>query len=114
MLCIEKVLISENCYLFLNGSFPTWPLPGLQSMAVSNEISGVQEQNNECASVQFYLSVHFKCAQKLLNLYFVRNSNKKGNNCCENIPIQMLFCPVFRQKQFGPKIRLHTERNGHS
>ena len=25
-------------------------------MAVSNEISGVQEQNNECASVQFYLS----------------------------------------------------------
>ena len=83
-------------------------------MAVSNEISGVQEQNNECASVQFYLSVHFKCAQKLLNLYFVRNSNKKGNNCCENIPIQMLFCPVFRQKQFGPKIRLHTERNRHS
>ena len=54
-------------------------------MAVSNEISGVQEQNNECASVQFYLSVHFKCAKKLLNLYFVRNSNKKGNNCCENI-----------------------------
>ena len=26
---------------------------GLQSMAVSNEISGVQEQNIECASVQF-------------------------------------------------------------
>ena len=103
-------------------SFPEWKvclarpisLPGLQSMAVSNEISGVQEQNNECASVQFYLSVHFKCAKKLLNLYFVRNSNKKGNNCCENIPIQMLFCPVFWQKQFGPKIRLHTERNGHS
>ena len=38
-------------------------------MAVSNEISGVQEQNIECASVQFYLSVHFKCAHKILNLY---------------------------------------------
>ena len=38
-------------------------LAGLQSMAVSNEILGVQEQNNECASVPFYLSVHFKCAQ---------------------------------------------------
>ena len=44
-------------------------LAGLQSMAVSNEISGVQEQNIECASVQFYLSAHFKCAHKLLNLY---------------------------------------------
>ena len=41
-------------------------------MAVSNEISGVQEQNNECASVQFYLSVHFKCAQKLLNFVFCK------------------------------------------
>ena len=38
-------------------------------MAVSNEISGVQEQNIECASVQFDLSVHFKCAHKILNLY---------------------------------------------
>ena len=38
-------------------------------MAVSNEISGVQEQNIECASVQFYLSVHFKCAHKILNFY---------------------------------------------
>ena len=38
-------------------------------MAVSNEILGVQEQNIECPNVQFYLSVHFKCAHKLLNLY---------------------------------------------
>ena len=38
-------------------------------MAVSNEISSVQEQNIECASVQFYRSVHFKCAHKILNLY---------------------------------------------
>ena len=38
-------------------------------MAVSNEISGVQEQNIECASVQFCLSVHFKRAHKILNLY---------------------------------------------
>ena len=44
-------------------------LAGLQSMAVFNEISGVQEQNIECASVQFDLSVHFKCAHKILNLY---------------------------------------------
>ena len=42
---------------------------GLQSMAVFNEISGVQEQNIECASVQFDLSVHFKCAHKILNLH---------------------------------------------
>ena len=76
---------------------------GLQSMAVSNEISGVQEQNIECASVQFYLSVHFKCAHKF-EFVFVRNSNKKGNNCCENLPIQRPFCPVFRQELFGPKI----------
>ena len=41
---------------------------GLQSMAVSNEISGVQEQNIECASVQFDLSVHFKCAHKILSV----------------------------------------------
>ena len=38
-------------------------------MAVFNEISGVQEQNIECPSVQFDLNVHFKCAQKILNLY---------------------------------------------
>ena len=38
-------------------------------MAVSNEILGVQEPNIECASVRFYLSVHFKCAHKILNLY---------------------------------------------
>ena len=37
-------------------------------MAVFNEISGVQEQNIECASVQLDLSVHFKCAHKILNL----------------------------------------------
>ena len=37
-------------------------------IAVSNEISGVQAQNIECASVQFYLSVHL-CAHKILNLY---------------------------------------------
>ena len=43
---------------------------GLQSMAVFNEISGVQKQNIECASVQFDQSVHFKCAHKILNLYF--------------------------------------------
>ena len=43
--------------------------PRLQSMAFSNEISGVQEQNMECVSVQFYLSVHFKCAHEILNLY---------------------------------------------
>ena len=33
---------------------------GLQTMAVSNEILGVQEQHIECTSVQFYLSVHFQ------------------------------------------------------
>ena len=33
---------------------------GLQSMIVSNEMSGVHEQNIECASVQFYLCVHIK------------------------------------------------------
>ena len=46
-------------------------------MAVSNEISGVQEQNIECASVQFYLSVHFKCAHKILNLYLQEILTKK-------------------------------------
>ena len=30
---------------------------------------GVQEQNIECVSVQFDLSVHVKCAHKVLNLY---------------------------------------------
>ena len=43
----------------------------LQSMAVSNEISGVQEQSVECASVQFYQSVHFKCAHKIFKLYLL-------------------------------------------
>ena len=86
-------------------------LSGLQGMAVSNEISGVQEQNIECASVQFYLSVHFKCAHKILNLYLHEILTKKVyNDCCENIPIQRLFCPVFRQKQFGPKFDC-TRRN---
>ena len=45
-------------------------------MAVSNEISGVQEQNIECASVQFDLSVHFKCAHKILNLYLKETLTK--------------------------------------
>ena len=35
-------------------------------MAVSNKISGVQEQDIECASVQFYLNMHFKCADIIL------------------------------------------------
>ena len=38
-------------------------------MAVSNEIS--HEQNIKCASVQFYLSVHFKCSHKILNMYLL-------------------------------------------
>ena len=45
-------------------------------MAVSNEISGVHEQNIECASVQFHLSVHFKCAHKILNLYLKETLTK--------------------------------------
>ena len=47
-------------------------------MAVSNEISGVQEQNIECASVQFgqvcTSSVHI---QDFAIILFVLNSNKK-------------------------------------
>ena len=46
-------------------------------MAVSNEILGVQAQNIECASVQFYQSVHFKCAHKILNLYLYEILTKK-------------------------------------
>ena len=80
------------------------PVPGLQSMAVSNEISGVQEQNIECASVQFHLSVHFKCAHKILNLYLKETLTKIVIIVVKNIPMQRLFCPVFRRKQFGPKI----------
>ena len=49
-------------------------------MAVSNEISGVQEQNFECASVQFDLSVHFKCAYKILNLYLKEILTKYTNS----------------------------------
>ena len=73
-------------------------------MAVSNEISGVQEQNIECASVQFDLSVHFKCAHKILNLYLEDTLTKIVIIVVKNIPIQRLFFPVFRRKQFGPKI----------
>ena len=72
-------------------------------MAVSNEISGVQEQNIKCASVQFDLSVHFKCAHKILNLYLKEILTKMVIIVVKNIPIQRLFRPVFRQKQFGPK-----------
>ena len=73
-------------------------------MAVSNEISGVQAQNIECASVQFDLSVHFKRARKILNLYLEETLTKIVIIVVKNIPIQRLFCPVFRRKQFGPKI----------
>ena len=41
----------------------------LQTMTVSNEISGMQEQNIVGASVQLLLSVHSKCAYKILSLY---------------------------------------------
>ena len=34
-------------------------------MAASNETLAVQEENIECASVQFYQSVHFKCAHEV-------------------------------------------------
>ena len=47
-------------------------------MAVSNEISGVQEQNIECASLQLYLIVHFKCAHES-EFVFLRNSSKIDN-----------------------------------
>ena len=65
-------------------------------MAVSNEISGVQEQNFECASVQFDLSVHFKCADKILNLSLKEIVTKYSNS--------KAFLSRIRQKQFGPKI----------
>ena len=52
-------------------------------MAVSNEISGVQEQNIECASVQFDLSVHFKCAHIRFCNFICIKFHKKGGNCCE-------------------------------
>ena len=49
--------VSSSILLILATSRPgtseSWSKTGLQSMAVSNEISGVQEQNIECASVQF-------------------------------------------------------------
>ena len=64
----------------------------------------MQEQNIEYASVQFDLSVHFKCAHKILNLYLKETLTKIVIIFVKNIPIQRLFCPVFRRKQFGPKI----------
>ena len=73
-------------------------------MAVFNEISGVQEQNIKHASVQFDRSVHFKCAHKILNLYLKETLTKMVIIIVKNIPIQRLFCPVFWQKPFGPKI----------
>ena len=49
-------------------------------MAVSNEISGVQEENLECASVQFDLSVQFKCAYKIFNLHLKEILTKYTNS----------------------------------
>ena len=63
----------------------------------------MQEQNIECASVQFDLSVHFKCAHKILNLYLKETLTKMVITVVRNTSIQRLFCPVLRQKQFGPK-----------
>ena len=66
---LTKFDFSQILYFFLNFYILDHCAPGLQSMAVSNKISGVQEQNFKCASVQFDLSVHFKCAYEILNLY---------------------------------------------
>ena len=59
------------------------------------------------------LSVHFKCAHRILNLYLKETLTKIVILVVKNISIQRLLIPVLRQKQFGPKIRLHSERNGH-
>ena len=64
----------------------------------------MQEQNIKCASVQFDLSVHFKCARKILNSYLEETLTKIVIIVVKNIPIQRLFCPILRRKQFGPKI----------
>ena len=81
-------------------------------MAVSNEISGVQEQNIECASVQFDLSVHFKCAHKILNLYLKETLTKIVIIVVKNIPIQRLFCPVFRGNNLGLKFDCTQNTSG--
>ena len=74
-------------------------------MAVSTRSRGVQEQNIECASVQFDLSVHFKCAHKILNLYLKETLTKMVIIIVKNISIQRLFCPVFRVgNNFGLKL----------
>ena len=73
-------------------------------MTVSNEISGVQEQIIECPSVQFDLSVHFKCAHKILKLYLKEILTKMVISALKNISIQRPLFPVLWQKQFGPKI----------
>ena len=99
--CMIRPTPTETCSIII---FQLSLIPGLQSMAVFNEISGVQEQNIECASVQFDLGVHFKCTHKILNLYLEETLTRIVKIVVKNIPIQRLFCPVFRRKQFGPKI----------
>ena len=63
-------------------------------------------------SVQFDLSVHFKCADKILNLYLKEILTQMVIIVLKNIPIQRLFCPVFQQKHFGPKFDCTQDATG--
>ena len=60
---------------------------------------------SKISSVQFDLSVHFKCAYKILNLYLKEIVTKYSNS--------KAFCPVSGRNSLGLKFDCRQNANGH-